>query len=96
MTQALAFETFESAARADGFDQVIVREWDANLVLAEHRHPFAVKAQVARGEFWLDCGGASRLLRTGETFELDAEVPHAERYGAEGATVWVARRHAAA
>jgi quercetin dioxygenase-like cupin family protein len=90
------FEAFDSAARADGFDEVIVREWDAHLVLAAHRHPFAVKAVVARGEFWLDCDGTLRLLRAGEVFELAAEVPHSERYGAEGATVWVARRHAAA
>jgi len=30
-------------------------------------------------------------LRAGDRFELDHGVPHAERYGDEGATYWVAR-----
>jgi hypothetical protein len=38
-------------------------------------------------------GETARHLRAGDTFALDAEVPHAERYGAQGATFWVARRH---
>jgi len=38
-------------------------------------------------------GETTRQLRAGDTFALDAEVPHVERYGAEGATFWVARRH---
>jgi quercetin dioxygenase-like cupin family protein len=91
------YPDFESSALAEGFDQVLVREWDANLVLSEHRHPFAVKARVARGELRLDRFDAtpptSRLLREGDTFELAADVPHAEHYGAAGATLWVARRH---
>jgi hypothetical protein len=28
----------------------------------------------------------------GDGFELDALVPHSERYGAAGATYWVARK----
>ena len=32
-------------------------------------------------------------IEPGDTFELEAEVPHAERYGPEGATYWVARRN---
>ena len=44
---------------------------------------------------WLSVGEASRHLTAGDTFALEAEVPHAERYGAEGATYWVARRAAA-
>ena len=36
----------------------------------------------------------TRHLLAGDTFELDAHVPHAERYGAEGAAYWVARRNA--
>jgi quercetin dioxygenase-like cupin family protein len=90
----MTYAGFEAAARAEGFDEVLVREWDPGLVLATHRHPFAVKAHVARGEFWLTEGDHVRHLVAGEGFELERDVPHAERYGASGATVWVARRHA--
>ena len=32
------------------------------------------------------------VLRPGESFEVRRDQPHAERYGAQGATCWVARR----
>jgi hypothetical protein len=38
-------------------------------------------------------GGQTRHLQAGDRFELDADVPHAEHYGAEGARFWVARRN---
>jgi hypothetical protein len=41
---------------------------------------------------WLTVDEEVRHLRPGDEFALDANVPHAERYGAEGATYWVARR----
>ena len=90
----LTFAEFEAAARAEGFDEVLVREWSPTLVLEMHRHPFAVRAHVARGEFWLTEGERQRHLHAGEGFELARDAPHAERYGAQGAMVWVARRHA--
>ena len=91
----MTYDEFESASRAEGFDEVLVREWQPGQVLEEHRHPFAVKALVTRGEVWLTEGEHTRHLRAGDRFELAREVPHAERYGAEGATFWVARRNAA-
>jgi hypothetical protein len=43
---------------------------------------------------WLTEGDTTRHLHAGDRFELARSVPHAERYGAEGATYWAARRHA--
>ena len=63
-------------------------------MVATHEHPFAVKALVVAGEMWLSEGDSTRHLRPGDTFELAAAAPHAERYGAAGATYWAARRHA--
>jgi quercetin dioxygenase-like cupin family protein len=89
------FEHFEADARAAGYDEVIVREWPPALVLETHTHPFAVRALVVRGSFTLVQGERTRQLDAGDRFELAREAPHAEHYGAEGATFWVARRHAA-
>lgn len=89
------FQEFEAASRAQGFDEVIERTWPPSTVLETHAHPFALQAVVVRGEMWLSVGEASRHLTAGDTFALEADVPHAERYGAEGATYWVARRAAA-
>jgi len=88
------FEQFASAARAAGFDEVLVRDWAPDTVIDTHTHNFAVLAIVTRGEMWLTAGGSTRHLRPGDRFALDARVPHAERYGAEGASYWVARRAA--
>jgi quercetin dioxygenase-like cupin family protein len=89
------YEAFEAATRAEGFDEVLIREWKPGQVVDTHTHPFAVKALVVSGEFWLTEGDRVRHVRTGDWFELARDVPHAERYGAEGATFWAARRHAA-
>jgi quercetin dioxygenase-like cupin family protein len=85
---------FEAAARREGYDEVTERTWPANAVVETHAHPFAVKAIVVAGEMWLTHDGETRHLRAGDRFELARSVPHAERYGAEGATYWAARRHA--
>lgn len=88
-----SFEAFEADARAQGFDEVLVREWSAGLVLDEHTHPFEVQARVTRGELWLTRGGHTQHLQAGDGFQLERGAPHAERYGLQGATFWVARRH---
>jgi hypothetical protein len=93
---ASTFAAFEAGARALGFDEALVREWAPGLVIDTHTHSFAVQAQVVRGEFWLTVGEDVRHLQAGEGFSLDRDVPHAECYGDAGATVWVARRNAAA
>ena len=88
----VTFGEFETDAKSQGFDEVLERNWAPGVVLDVHVHPFAVKALVVRGEMWLTVGEDTRHLRAGDTFELERDVPHAERYGSEGATYWVARR----
>ena len=87
------FDTFARQARSEGFDEVIERHWEALTVLDTHIHPFAVKALLIQGQMWLGMHGQTRMLQVGDAFELDRDVPHDERYGPEGATYWVARRH---
>ncbi len=94
-TQLPSYADFEAAARAQGFDEVLLREWKPGQVLDTHTHPFEVQALVVQGELWLSCGGSTRHLHAGDRFELANAVPHAERYGPEGCTFWAARRHAA-
>lgn len=94
--QPASFEDFEASARAQGFDEVIVREWAPGQVLESHRHPFIVSAWVVRGEVALTENNGTRLLHAGDSFQLEREAQHAETYGSEGATFWVARKHAPA
>ena len=87
-------DVFRAQALADGHDTVLERAWPAGEVVDTHTHPFAVRALVTAGEMWLTVDGTTRHLLPGDTFALDAEQPHAERYGPAGATYWAARRHA--
>lgn len=89
------FAAFEAAARAAGFDEVLERRWAPGTVIDTHAHAFAVQALVTEGELWLSCDGETRHLQAGDRFELARGVPHAERYGPDGAVFWVARRNAA-
>lgn len=88
MSELPTFEAFRTAALARGFDEVLERRWEPGAVVDTHSHPFDADALVVQGEMWLD----GRHLRPGDGFVLARDVPHAERYGAEGATYWVARR----
>ena len=88
-----SFDEFQQKSLAAGFDEVIERDWAPNTVLATHTHPFVAQALVIRGEMWLTINGQTQHLLPGSTFQLERDVPHDERYGAEGATYWVARQN---
>ena len=90
----VTFQAFETEARAHGFDEVVERPWTPGTNLESHTHPFSVRALVVQGEMWLTVGTDVRHLRPGDEFSVDRNVAHSERYGAEGATYWAARRHA--
>ena len=90
------FQEFETAARAQGYTEVIAREWPPLTVLDTHTHPFDAKALVVSGELWLSVNAGTEKhtqhITAGQRFDLARNTPHDERYGSEGATYWVARR----
>jgi quercetin dioxygenase-like cupin family protein len=86
-----SYAEFEAAERARGCTEVIARAWDPGQVVPEHSHPFDARALVVAGEMWLTVDGKTRHLHPGDRFELARGIAHDERYGAEGATYWVAR-----
>jgi hypothetical protein len=92
MGSAFTFEAFGASARSQGFDEILERRWKPDTVLDTHTHGFAVKALVVQGEMWLTVGERTQHLLPGDTFALERDVAHAERYGNDGATYWVARR----
>ena len=90
-----SLESFAAEMKSQGFDEVAERKWAPSTVLDWHTHPFSVKALVVQGEMWLTVGDREDHLVPGDTFTLDREVRHAERYGDQGATYWAARQHSA-
>ncbi|WP_066267193.1 cupin domain-containing protein [Hydrogenophaga palleronii] len=86
------FNAFRLQALMEGYDEVLERDWAPLTILDMHTHPFSARAMVTRGEMWITVGDLTRQLRPGESFEVQRDQPHAERYGAQGATCWVAQR----
>ena len=50
-------------------------------------------ALVARGEYWLTLNGQTVHYKVGDVFKVARGVTHSEKYGAEGATFWAARKN---
>jgi hypothetical protein len=75
------FESFTAQSQDEGFDEIIVREWDADLKLETHTHPFDVSAYVARGEYWLTLGAEVKHLQAGDFFRLARDGPGQLRHG---------------
>jgi mannose-6-phosphate isomerase-like protein (cupin superfamily) len=89
----ITFQAFEAGALARGSDEILERKWAPDSVQGAHTHPFNAEALVVQGEMWLTVDGLVQHLRSGDTFALNANVVHSEKYGSEGATYWVARRN---
>jgi len=89
----ITFEEFRDGMLAAGYQEVLERRWAPGAKASIHTHPFEANALVAHGEMWLtEQGGTARRLDAGDRFHLQANVPHEERYGPQGAIYWVARR----
>ncbi len=90
---AKTFDQFQLTKLAEGFNEVLLREWAPNFANDPHTHPFDTQALVAQGEFWLTVNGHTTHYPTGSTFELARGVLHSERYGPQGAVFWAARKN---
>jgi quercetin dioxygenase-like cupin family protein len=87
-----SFAEFEAQLLGQGFAEVLEKKYPPAAVIDTHVHPFAPKALVVAGEMWLTVEGHTEHLVSGSTFELEPNIPHAERYGPQGATYWVGRK----
>jgi AraC-like ligand binding domain len=87
-----SFDEYARQQRELGYTDVLERQWAPLAVATEHIHEFAASALIVQGAMWLCVGTETHQLSPGSTFELSANVLHAERYGSDGATYWVARR----
>ena len=88
-----SFTEFETRLKAKGFNEFLERRWEPGQVVGTHSHPFDATAVVVQGEMWLTVGAATVHIVPGGGFEIDRGTTHGERYGSDGATFWVARRH---
>jgi quercetin dioxygenase-like cupin family protein len=86
------FLEFTEQAKHDGFDEIVQKEWAPNLVVGKHTHPVDVRVQVAAGLVKLEVENDAQIYEAGQSFYIARGTEHAEYYGADGATFWVARK----
>jgi hypothetical protein len=89
----ITFEEFASAARGEGCDQILQREWARGTAIESHAHALSGEALVAQGPMALSVGESSRQLGVDAGFELDRAMRHDQRCGPQRCTLRVARRH---
>jgi quercetin dioxygenase-like cupin family protein len=87
-------DAFEARLRAEGYDEILTKTLAPDVVIPDHTHPFDVLALVLDGEATIDCGQGPRTYRPGDTLEVARGVVHSERYGPNGYSFLVGRRHA--
>ena len=83
---------FTAQAMDDGFDEILQKEWSPNLVIDKHTHPFDARVQVAAGKVKLELASGAQTFEAGQSFYIARGTEHAEQYGENGATFWVARK----
>jgi quercetin dioxygenase-like cupin family protein len=60
---------------------------DPGVLVPEHRHDNEQVGFVQRGSVTMTIAGQARELGVGETYSIDAGVPHSAKAGADGASV---------
>ncbi len=86
-------DAFEARLRAEGYDEILTKTLEPDVVIPDHTHPYDVLALVLDGEATIDCGQGPRVYRPGDELALAADVVHSERYGPRGYTFLLGRRH---
>jgi quercetin dioxygenase-like cupin family protein len=89
-------DSFRERLRREGFDDIETKTIAPDTVVGLHRHAFDVLGLVLAGQAEITCGGVPRLYREGDVVDVARGVEHSERYGPQGYTVLVGRRHAPA
>ena len=73
-------ETFREQLKQNGYGDIVIKETAANHSEPTHTHDFLIlsgKISVTLEDRVVTCGA-------GDTFSLDANIPHSEQIGAEG------------
>jgi len=92
--QTITEEQLRQNASTQGYGEVEPKTYASGIDGPLHFHPFAVTLLVVEGEFALQMEDRRDTYRVGESCNLAAHVIHAERAGADGAMVLLAKKFA--
>ena len=83
---------FLEALSQSGYPEPVEVQQPPNGHLADHAHPFAVKALVIDGYIEIHTQGRLTRYAVGDLFELGFEQPHSETYGPLGVKYLASRK----
>jgi len=83
---------FKQQLQEQGYGEAQTLEFEANLDSDMHTHDFPAFVLVTGGEFTLVTEDGSVTHQPGESCQLAAGTPHAEKTGAAGATILIGKK----
>jgi quercetin dioxygenase-like cupin family protein len=85
-------DEFEKMLAERGVETVVEVTREPNGGLDTHSHPFEAHALILEGEITVVAEGKTIHCKAGDTFRLDADVPHTEHYGPQGVRYLAGRK----
>jgi len=84
---------FEEQLARDGYDDVRVVDWAANNNSGTHVHGFSARGLLLSGSVTVKTDTlAMACQQPGDTFALEANTPHIEDVGPDGARLLIGRK----
>ncbi len=83
---------FREQLAQNGYGDIGIREMAANHTEPTHTHDFGASILVLSGEISVTLEDRVVTCGAGDTFALDANVPHAEQIGGEGVRFLAGRK----
>jgi quercetin dioxygenase-like cupin family protein len=91
--QAMDQAAFAKQLAEEGFNEILTRTQPPGQFVDTHAHAFGVKALVLSGELTLGVAGKLTTYQVGDMFTLAPGCEHSERYGEQGVSFLVGRKH---
>ena len=86
---------FEKKLQAEGYDDMVERNMEADHFNADHSHEFDAYVFVVNGEMTITRAGKPEVFRAGDICTVPAGTLHSEKCGPVGAHYLAGRRHPA-
>lgn len=85
---------FRAQLKEGGYDEARLIEWSPDTFNDTHTHEFDASVLVLAGEITVTTADETCTCRAGDTFSLNAGIPHKEMIGPEGVKFLSGRRQA--
>lgn len=85
-------QEFRTLLSTAGITTIVEIQREPNGSLDTHTHPFAAHALILDGEITVTSPTGTQHCKTGDTFQLAANVPHTESYGPQGVRYLAGRK----